>query len=113
MYGLINRFWWPYLLIRWSCCSEIPIGQKREHLLGTSIKELGIWGESFKRKDLIEQLRNGYDLEFETKYIRKTGELGTVLAKVDIMELDAIKYALISGVDITERKKTEEHSCNP
>jgi len=89
------------------CAADI-IGQKREDLLGKNIKELGIWGESFKREVLIEKLRNGYDLEFETKYIKKTGEMGTVLAKVDIMELDAINYALISGVDITERKQTEE-----
>ncbi|MDD4803409.1 MAG: PAS domain S-box protein, partial [Syntrophomonas sp.] len=67
-----------------------------------------IWEESYKREIIIEQLRNGSGIEFETKYIKKTGEIGTVLAKVDIIELDGIEYALICGSDITKRKKAEE-----
>ncbi len=84
------------------------LGYKRADLLGKNIKELGIWAESFNREIIIEQLRNKSGLEFETKYIKRSGKVGTVLAKVDLMELEGVKFALISGTDITERKKNEE-----
>lgn len=84
------------------------IGYRREDLLGRSIKEMGIWGESFRREGIIERLRNGSSLEFETKYIKPSGESGSILAKVSIMEIDGVQYALISGTDISERVKAIE-----
>lgn len=85
------------------------LGYNREEMIGKRVSELEIWADPKERQGMINQLsENGYIRNFESKHRKKSGEIGYALSTLSILDMDRENCLLISSVDITERKKTEE-----
>ena len=85
------------------------LGFKREEVLGRKASELNFVYDS---DDLI-RLRKAYQekgflKDFEAQIRRKSGEIGFVSLSSDDFMINGTKHIVTSGLDITERKQTEE-----
>lgn len=82
---------------------------RRDEMIGRSAVELGVWAEPKQRMEMVIRLaQSGHISNFEAKYRKKSGDTGVLRLSSSILEIHHEKYLLISGVDITERKKAEE-----
>ncbi len=82
------------------------LGYRREELVG---HELDVWLDLKKREAMIRYItENGSIKDFESKFVKKSGEIVYVLASVEIVNLNGDKCLLVTGIDITERIKAEE-----
>ncbi len=85
------------------------LGYSREELIGSGVQDCNIWADPAQREIMVEQLRQeGHITDFESKYRKKSGEIGHILSTIDTIDIDGEKYILISALDITARKKAEE-----
>jgi PAS domain S-box-containing protein len=85
------------------------LGYRREEMIGHSPLELNVWFEQNKREDMVETIiKEGSIKIFESKFIKKSGEIGYVLSSLDIVNLNGDDCLLGIGIDITERIKAEE-----
>ncbi len=82
------------------------IGRAREGLLGRTTAELGIWRSAEDRAEAFRSFAaDGRIQQREVVFTRGTGELITVLASVEPIELRGESCVVSTVVDITERRK--------
>jgi PAS domain S-box-containing protein len=83
-------------------------GFSRDDVVGHTAPELNIFYDPADvqrlRQELIQQ---GFLKDFETRFRRRSGEMGIVLLSSENFYVDNVQYTLTSGLDITERKLVE------
>lgn len=85
------------------------LGYQRDEMIGQSVFELGLWSNPDDRIALQELLKeHGYVRHFEVDYQRRSGHVGNADLSVGIFELNGELCLLTSGIDITQRKQTED-----
>lgn len=85
------------------------LGYSREELIGRSVSEFDIWADPAQRETVVEQLQQeGHITDLESKYRKKSGEVGYAFSTINTVEIDGEEHVLISAIDITKRKKAEE-----
>jgi PAS domain S-box-containing protein len=84
-------------------------GYTREDAIGKSSIELNIWHDPIDRERLVKGLMTeGLVENFEAKFRRKNGQIGTGLMSARVMDLNQEKVILSIARDITDYKRTEE-----
>lgn len=83
-------------------------GYSREEAVGRTVVELGIYDEPTWKTIINEVKAKGYVRNQETVSRNKNGELQTLLASRELIEVQGETHLLSMGVDITERKRYEE-----
>jgi PAS domain S-box-containing protein len=84
-------------------------GYQWEEVIGCSSVELGLWADSQDRQALVERLEvQGTVQDLEVRMRRRDGEILTILASIELLELDGEPHLLVISKDITGRKKAEE-----
>jgi PAS domain S-box-containing protein len=88
----------------------LHLGYSREELIGQYASELGIFLDQPRREERFERLaaQGGPFSADEVELRTKTGETRWGLASYEIIEIKGERFILGVGIDITERKKTEE-----
>ncbi len=85
------------------------LGYSREEMIGRSVLELGVWVDLKERQDVNKKLLdNGYARNCEFKFRRKSGEISSLVATANLLNVDGEKCILASLVDITVQKNAEE-----
>ncbi|MBE9552998.1 MAG: PAS domain S-box protein [Proteobacteria bacterium] len=83
-------------------------GWTREEVIGKSVQDLGIWADRSDRRRFIEMLRaDGRVRNFETRQCGREGDIRDMLVSGETVPLDGKPRLLITGHDITERKRAE------
>ncbi len=83
------------------------LGYRREELVGHS--PLEFWFDQKEREDMIRAITEKGSIEsFETKFVKKSGEICNILFSLEIVSLNGDKCLLVTGIDITERMMAEE-----
>lgn len=83
------------------------LGYKREELIGKCMIEN--WVDPRDRERAISRLLDtGYVRDYELQFRKKSGEIGSALASLNLLNVGTQKLFIFSAVDITERKQTEE-----
>lgn len=78
-------------------------------VIGKIIDEVGILSDEDNKHKIIHLLQQtGFIANYETQFIKKTGEIATVLAQIAPINYEKMDCILIVGADITDIKKTEE-----
>jgi two-component system, NarL family, sensor histidine kinase UhpB len=84
-------------------------GYEREEVIGRSSEELGLWADPEMRREVLATLRDhGRVRNVEIRCRRKSGEIGSLLASGERIELAGEQCFLGTFFDITERKRIEE-----
>ncbi len=84
-------------------------GLAREEAIGHTAIELRLWAEPEDRARLVEQLRRlGRIHELEMEALTRSGEKRILLLSGEVIEISGEQCALITGNDITERKRAEQ-----
>ncbi|HEY7543235.1 MAG TPA: PAS domain S-box protein, partial [Blastocatellia bacterium] len=81
----------------------------RTEVIGHTATELGLWADPGERVRLVEQLRKHgtiHELEMESR--SRNGEKRILLLSGEVIEIGGEQCALITGNDITERKRAEQ-----
>ena len=87
---------------------ERVVGYRREDVLGHTTTDLELWAdrgeydESVKQFNAAGRLRN-----FEHRFRRKNGAVGTGLTSADVIELDGKPFVISATIDITARRNAE------
>lgn len=85
------------------------LGYRREEMIGRSPLELNVWFDLNKREEMVRVITEKGSIKgFESKFIKKSGEIGCILASLNIVNLNADDCLLVTAIDITERIKAEE-----
>ena len=114
---LFNKANIPILLIRFPELSIIDVndawtqtlGFTREEVVGKRTDALGITPFTESTIAMTAELeRSGSVIGVEMKIYTKAGEERTVLSNINILDYEDERYALITNLDITERKKAEQ-----
>ena len=88
---------------------ERVTGYSREEVIGRTTVELGIWADTQRRVELLQQLQaEGRVRDAEFRFRTKTGEIRTGLLSSELIEIEGETYTLTAVGDITERKRAEE-----
>lgn len=83
-------------------------GWTREEVIGKSVQDLGIWADQSDRRRFIELLRaDGRVRNFEARQCSREGDVRDMLVSGETVPLDGKPRLLITGHDITERKRAE------
>jgi PAS domain S-box-containing protein len=83
-------------------------GWTREEVIGKSVQDLGIWADRSDRNRFIEMLRaDGRVRNFEARQCSREGDVRDMLVSGETVPLDGKPRLLITGHDITERKRAE------
>ena len=86
------------------------VGYSREELMNRSSREVGVWAFPDDRDRLVEVMRRQGSVQgVELQFRKKSGEIGTVLGAGEVIRLSGEDHLLSMGLDITERKRTEEN----
>ena len=82
-------------------------GYERDEVLGRTSTELALWpnDERADRRAALE--RDGFIRDWESRYRRKDGYVGTVLMSLHRMDVGGEPCVITGIVDITERKRSE------
>jgi len=84
-------------------------GYSREEVIGRTTMELGIWADTERRSELLQQLQaEGRVRDAEFRFRTKSGEIRIGLLSSELIEIDGEEYTLTTVSDITERKRAEE-----
>jgi PAS domain S-box-containing protein len=84
------------------------LGYSREELIGRTADELNSWGDPAARKQAFDLFKaDGSVRDFETNYRTKSGRIRRALISIEVIEVGGEKCLLLSGHDITERKRAE------
>ncbi len=84
-------------------------GYPREELIGKSSVEAGYWVRPDERREFARRVREEGSLrDIEVQFRRKTGDVFTALACVDLVEIKGEPCVIVSYQDITERRRLEE-----
>jgi PAS domain S-box-containing protein len=85
------------------------VGFAREEIIGTKAADNGLWDSPEKRQNLIEWLSNDGSIRgLETEFYTRSGEPHVLLLSGEIIELGGRRCALLTGTDITVRKRAEK-----
>ena len=89
---------------------EMLFGINAEFAIGKTVVELGITTEQ-GRNDLISSImiRGGKILEMETALKTCNGEEKNMLLSTEVLDIDEQRCFIVALVDISERKKMEDH----
>jgi two-component system, cell cycle sensor histidine kinase and response regulator CckA len=84
-------------------------GYTREEVFGRTTSELRIFAQPGDRDLFVsELLKHGRLTNIESKFRRKSGEIGELLFSAELIELSGEKAMLTMMYDITERKRAEK-----
>ncbi len=84
-------------------------GYPRESIIGHSALDLNLWESKEHRTAIMTRLLQQKNLRNEEiSLIHQSGKTGTILASLDVIEMNGADCVLGIIIDITERKKTEE-----
>ncbi len=84
-------------------------GYSRHEVIGRSFRDINLWKNIADREKMRSLLKSqGYIKSFEVEINKKDGTNGTMLISVEIVKISDKPCMLISGDEITERKKIEE-----
>lgn len=84
-------------------------GYTYEEVVGKTSLDLCLWLDPDERKELVCMLQKKSSLPpSETRFRRKSGEIGYAQLAVELIDVDGKKLILGLLIDITERKKTED-----
>ncbi|NWJ48620.1 MAG: PAS domain S-box protein [Chloroflexi bacterium] len=84
-------------------------GYAREEFIGHTAAELQMWVKPELRDMAVEQIKKqGYIHNFDNEYRLKSGEIRSVIASFEIIELDGKPQVLSVLSDITERKRAQD-----
>ena len=84
------------------------IGLDRDKIIGHDSKELNIWMNLDDRENFLANLRRHGSLrEVECQFRSRRGTVHTMLLSADVIEINSEPHMLVSGLDITQRKKAE------
>jgi len=84
------------------------VGFKREDLIGKTSISLNIWEDSSERDKFVQTLlSNGFVQNFEAKFRKINGCVGTVLMSAEMVDIDGESCLITLSKDITDRKKAE------
>ncbi len=87
---------------------ERTLGFSREDVIGRTSIEIGLWTDRGDRERLIASLRcDGRVSNFESRFRTRSGDILTILASCETIELDGQSYLLSLVRDITERNRME------
>ncbi len=82
-------------------------GHSREHAIGRTMVELGVWGDDASRRSMLERVVTGDLREVEVPLHRKDGSEMWILSSVQPIEFDGRQCLVCQGIDITERRRAE------
>src|ERR1700690_2306476 len=83
-------------------------GYRRDEVLGYTSSELRLWAYPEERELMMKKLREqGSVRNFESKFQKKTGEVGDLLISAELIELAGVPYLLGMVSDIAKLKRTE------
>ena len=84
-------------------------GYSKEEVIGSSTKELNIWGNVEDRGRIVNLLKSGADVDkAELSFRTKSGELRQMLFSARLIEVDGRQLIITNTHDVTERNMTEE-----
>jgi two-component system sensor histidine kinase/response regulator len=84
-------------------------GFTRSEVVGHTLSELKICLTMDECELMMKTLINGGQVRnFETKFRRKSGEIGDLLTSADLIDLAGERYMISVQQDITDRKRTED-----
>jgi PAS domain S-box-containing protein len=84
------------------------MGWPREEAIGKTAFEMGVWADFETRARAIALLeKHGRFRDFEGQYRTRGGEVRDFLISAEKIEIDGKAHMLITGHDITERKRAE------
>ena len=84
------------------------IGLSHDKIVGHDSRELGIWVDLNDRAKFLTDLqRNGSMSEVECQLRSQRGSVHTMLLSADLIEINREPHMLVSGLDITQRKRAE------
>jgi PAS domain S-box-containing protein len=84
------------------------IGVSRDQIVDHDSTELDIWINADDREKFLADLqRNSSSREVECQLRSQRGSLHTMLLSADLIEINREPHMLVSGLDITQRKKAE------
>ena len=84
-------------------------GYSRDEVIGRTTMELGIWADTERRSELLQQLQEeGRVRDAEFRFRTKSGEIRIGLLSSELIEIEGEEYTLTTVSDITGRKRAEE-----
>jgi len=84
-------------------------GYSRDEAIGRTASELGMWNDLHDRQEAIGRLRAERRIRnLEYSFRSKDGSMGTGLLSAELMELDGRQCALVTAIDISDRKQIEQ-----
>jgi PAS domain S-box-containing protein len=84
-------------------------GYSREEVIGSSTKELNIWGNVEDRRRIVNLLKSGANVDkVELSFRTKSGELRQMLFSARLIEVDGRQLIITNTHDVTDRNVTEE-----
>ena len=84
-------------------------GFTRDEVIGHTTRELKVWANIEERDMLMKTLdKSGQIRNFETKFRRKSGQIGDLLVSADVIDLAGEQHMLAEMLDITDRKQAEQ-----
>jgi diguanylate cyclase (GGDEF)-like protein/PAS domain S-box-containing protein len=85
------------------------LGIKAEEIVGRTSTDLGIWASPKTRSEILEMLhRDSGFRDYETEFIKKTGERLWVLISASIIELGGVSCIVSVMRDISDAKAAEK-----
>ena len=88
-------------LVNWLGCS-------RDHALGQSCADLGMWADLADRAAVLAELQSvGSIRQRECRWRNLRGNFFTILLSAEVITLDNTPHVLLLGLDITQRKQSE------
>ena len=84
-------------------------GWRRDEVIGRSSFDIGLWVERNQRAAHVQRLLSGETIRnVELSIRRKTGDVRTILASAELIEINGEPCMLASATDITDLKRAEE-----
>jgi diguanylate cyclase (GGDEF)-like protein/PAS domain S-box-containing protein len=89
------------------------IGMKSDEILGRTSKELGIWANPEARVEIVEMVRRNETVrDFQTEFVKKSGERFWVLISAAIIQVGGISCLVSVVRDISSVKAAESKIHN-
>ncbi len=84
-------------------------GYSKKEVIGSSTKELNIWGSMEDRERIVKQLKSGANVDkVELSFRTKSGELRQMLFSSRLIEVDGRQLIIANTHDVTDHNVTEE-----